>query len=98
MKAVDVVPGIEYRASIVNHSKLREQVILVRKVLILHGLVEPFDSPILLGAVGIGEVMRNPCVLQFLVKMQEIFAPIVGVDRSNGKREGTHKPPDKIPC
>lgn len=98
MESVGVVPGVEYTASLVDHGQVWEKILLVGKVFILHGLVEPFNSSILLGAIRIREVMGYPCVFQFPVKMQEIFTSIVCVDGSNGKRKVGSQLLHKVSC
>ena len=98
MKPAGVVPGVEYGASLVDHREIWEKIILVGKVLILHGLMEPFNSPVLLGTVGIREVVRDPCIFQLPVKMEKILAPVVGVDGHDGKRKIYHQLLNKVSC
>lgn len=98
MEATGIVPGIEEFTSLVDHREIRKEVILVIHILILYRLMEPFNSPILFRTVGIRKVVRNACLFQLLVKIQEILASIVCVDCHDGEWKIPSHPLNEISC
>lgn len=96
MKSLGIVPGVEDGTAFVNHGEIGQEIILIIEILSFHCLMKPFDSPVLFGTVGIRKVVRNPCILEFLVEVKEILTSIVCIDGHDGKRKEGLEFPNEV--